>query len=128
MILTRRDRLILLSPLAVIAGLALAPAFEDGPTICPFANITGMACPGCGLTRAASNLLRGDFGSAIELHPLVPAVALVAAGGWVWFVLRRTGRVQPMSNRVLNSILIASGVALLVVWTARLLTGSLPPV
>jgi hypothetical protein len=128
MILARRDRLILLSPLAVIGVLTVARGFEDTPTMCPFALATGMACPGCGMTRAAGQLLRGDFGAAIAYHPLVPAIALLTAVGWGWFVLRRTGRVQPMSNRALNGVLIATALALVAVWVIRLATGSLPPV
>lgn len=128
MTLTWRDRFILLSPLAAIGVLAITPAMEDGPTACPFALCTGMACPGCGMTRAASRLLRGDIASAVSYHPLVPAIALIAIGGWAWFVLRKTGRVQPISNGLLNGILIATFVALMSVWIVRLATGSLPPV
>jgi hypothetical protein len=128
MILTRRDRLILLSPLVAIGALTLAQGFEDTPTMCPFALATGMACPGCGMTRAAGQLLRGDFGAAVAYHPLIPAIALLTTVGWGWFVLRRTGRVHPMSNRTLNGVLIATAVALVAVWVIRLATGSLPPV
>lgn len=128
MTLTRRDRLIVFSPLAIIGALALTQGIEDGPTICPFALGTGMACPGCGMTRAASWMLRGDLSSAVAYHPLVPAIALLAAGGWIWIMLRKTGRVQPMSNRLLNGVLIATLVALLAVWVVRLISGSLPPV
>lgn len=128
MTLSRRDRLILLSPLAVIGALAVTPALEDGPTICPFALCTGMACPGCGMTRAASRLIRGDLSSAVSFHPLVPAIALLAIGGWVWFALRKAGKVQPISDRLLNGILIATLVALMGVWVARLVTETLPPV
>jgi hypothetical protein len=123
-----RDRLILLSPFAVIVALALAPVVEEGPTICPFALCTGMACPGCGMTRAATRLVRGDFGAALTLHPLVPAVALVSIGGWVWFMLRRAGRVPPPSRALINRILIVIAIALVGVWVARLLTGTLPAV
>jgi hypothetical protein len=128
MILTRRDRLIFLSPFVAIGALTLAQGFEDTPTMCPFALATGMACPGCGMTRAAGQLLRGDFGTAVAYHPLIPAIALLTTVGWGWFVLRRTGRVHPMSNRTLNGVLIATAVALVAVWVIRLATGSLPPV
>ena len=128
MILTRRDRLIFLSPVFAVGALTLAQGFEDTPTMCPFALATGMACPGCGMTRAAGQLLRGDFGAAVAYHPLIPAIALLTTVGWGWFVLRRTGRVRPMSNRTLNGVLIATAVALVAVWVIRLATGSLPPV
>ncbi|MGH3651159.1 MAG: DUF2752 domain-containing protein [Acidimicrobiia bacterium] len=123
-----RDRLIMAAPLAVIGLLALAPVVEEGPTLCPFAICTGMACPGCGMTRAAAQLLRGDFGAAMTLHPLVPVIGLQLIAGWVWYLLRRAGRAQPMSNRTLNVTLIATSLALLGVWVARLLSGTLPAV
>lgn len=96
--------------------------------MCPFALATGMACPGCGMTRAAGRLLRGDFDAALAYHPLVPAIGLLAVGGWVWFLLRKRGRLQPLSSRALNAVLIATAVALVMVWIVRLTTGALPPV
>lgn len=128
MILTGRDRLILLSPVAVVGFLAIGPVFEDGQTMCPFALGTGLACPGCGMTRAASMLFRGDFAAAVTLHPLIPMIALLAVGGWVWFALRKAGMVPPMSSRLLNGMLIVTLAALVLVWVARLLAGTLPPV
>jgi len=123
-----RHRLILWSPLAVIGTLLVAPLSDEGPTICPFALSTGMACPGCGMTRAASALVRADLGAAVAFHPLIPAVALLGVTGWAWYLLRRSGRVQAMSNRTLNGILIATALALVGVWLTRLLTGTLPAV
>jgi hypothetical protein len=126
--LTWRQRLTLAFPFVAIGLLALTTPSDDGPTICVFALCTGTACPGCGMTRAASHLIRGDFASAVDYHPLVPAAALAVAAGWVWFVLRLTGRVKALSQRTLNVILIGSGVALLAVWVTRLALGTLPAV
>lgn len=126
--LTWRERLTLAFPFVAIGLLALMTPSDDGPTICVFALCTGTACPGCGMTRAASHLIRGDLASAVEYHPLVPAVALAVAAGWLWFVLRLSGRVKALSQRTLNVILIGSGVALLAVWAIRLALGALPAV
>jgi hypothetical protein len=117
-----------MGPLLGVIGLALITPSEDGPTFCPFALCTGIACPGCGMTRAASSLVRGDLSGAFAFHPLVLLVGLQLAAGWVWFLLRRADRVQPMSNRNLNVILIGTAVALVGVWIGRLLAGTLPPV
>lgn len=38
---------------------------------CPFRLLTGISCPGCGMTRALSALLKLDFTLAYEMHPLV---------------------------------------------------------
>lgn len=126
--LTWRERLILAAPLIAIFLLAVVNPTDDGPTICPFALFAGIACPGCGMTRAASHLVKGDIGAALTYHPLVPLIALMSVVGWTWFVLRLTGRVQPLSQRALNLILIGSAVALVAVWVGRLATGTLPPV
>jgi hypothetical protein len=123
-----RERLVLAAPLAVFGLLAAFQPGDDGPTLCPFALWTGMACPGCGMTRAASYLIRGDLTTALGYHPLVPLIALLSVAGWGWYLLRRSGRVGPMPARLLNTILIVTGVMLLGVWAARLLSGTLPPV
>jgi len=123
-----RERSLAAAPfLGVAALLALQPS-DNGPTICPIALLTGVPCPGCGMTRAASALLRGDLSLALDYHPLIPLFAVLTAGGWVWWLLRRTGRVKPIPNRVVNLGLIGVGVSLVAVWLLRLAAGTLPPV
>ena len=39
---------------------------------CPIRHITGIPCPGCGMTRACLAALRLDFGEAFRMHPLWP--------------------------------------------------------
>lgn len=126
--MTWKDRLVLVAPVAVIAALLAVSPSDDGPTVCPFALCTGMACPGCGMTRAASHLIRGDLGTAIGYHPLVPLVSLLGLGAWVWYLLRRSGRARPLPTRWVNIVIVATGVTLLGVWLARALSGTLPPV
>ncbi len=66
---------------------------------CVFAEITGLPCPGCGLTRATSALLRGDWRTSWQFHPFagffVIVSPLVAAGG-----LLRSWRVEPLAAKV----------------------------
>lgn len=40
-------------------------------SLCPSVVITGLPCPGCGLTRATFAFMRGDFLRAWELHPFI---------------------------------------------------------
>lgn len=123
-----RDRAILFGPFLFGLMLTVGSPVSEGPTLCPFALVTGVACPGCGMTRAVSHLLHGDLGIALRYHPLVPMVVLGAVAAWARFMLRRGGRLAPMKGRTVNVILIASAISLLAVWVLRLATGSLPPV
>ena len=125
---TLRDRLFLTAPFLAVALLAVFTPSDDGPTFCPFALCTGSACPGCGMTRAASSLIRGDIGAAVVFHPLVILISIQAIGAWIWYLLRRKGRVKPMSQLTLTLILATTGVALVLVWIVRLVSGSLPAV
>jgi hypothetical protein len=125
---TWRDRIVFAAPATALGALALVGPIGEGPTLCPFALCTGMACPGCGMTRAASHLIRGDVGTAVGYHPLILLVAILSVGGWAWYLLARTGRTRPIPTLWLNTILAGIGLMLLGVWVARALSGTLPPV
>jgi hypothetical protein len=70
---------------ALGAAALLGPeTVDDGPVLCPFRLVTGLPCPGCGLTRSWVYLLHGQVGDAMAANPfgivaLLLAVGLVAA-------------------------------------------------
>lgn len=43
---------------------------------CPLYQMTGIACPGCGLTRGFHALFHGDFLTALDYNALIPFYAL----------------------------------------------------
>lgn len=64
--------------LAGIAGVQLTlVGFGIPGWPCPLLSGLGVPCPGCGLSRAVIELLRGDWRGAMELHAFSP-VLLVA--------------------------------------------------
>lgn len=62
---------------------------EPGPVVsallgaCPFLAATGLACPGCGTTRALRALMHGEVAAAFAFNPLLfvlgPLTAVVLA-------------------------------------------------
>jgi hypothetical protein len=76
-----------------LLALPIATAVATDLPLCPLAGIFGIPCPGCGLSRASLAALRGDFSTALQLHPLVFWVAPVyvfLVGGLVFGYVRGT--------------------------------------
>jgi hypothetical protein len=67
----RRDGLIILGAGAAHLGLSLAglPGWE-----CPILAVTGIPCPGCGLTHATMQLLNGDVVASLQTHAFAPVL------------------------------------------------------
>ncbi len=64
---------------------------------CPFLELTGRPCPGCGGLRAINNLTRGDFVAAASSNVMAVALVGVLAIAWVLWVIRRVrGQSGPM--------------------------------
>lgn len=53
---------------------------------CPIHQLTGLSCPGCGMTRAAHAVLHGRFADAFSLNPL-GALAMPVFLGMIAFCL-----------------------------------------
>ncbi len=53
------------------------------PSVCLFYHLTGLPCPGCGLTRSFVCLGHGRFGEALHWHPLGPAIFLLFLLLWL---------------------------------------------
>jgi hypothetical protein len=61
--------------IAIACGSVIVLFFYDPARVsiypvCVFHKVTGFACPGCGATRAAHQLLHGEFTAAFRLNPL----------------------------------------------------------
>ncbi len=97
------------------------PAAAGGPDLCLFHRATGVACPGCGLTRSVAALGRGDLAGSWRWHPL--GAILAVETGLLWVLVR----VAPGGLfRLAPRIALATGTLLLLAWIVRLATGTLP--
>ena len=88
------------------------------PSVCPFYNMTGLPCPGCGLTRAFVCLGHGRWLDSLHWHPLGWLLALILAVLWMRngiFLLRG---ITPWSlSPTLQSRLAWAGLALLLLFS-----------
>lgn len=107
--------------------LALALLSSFGLLPCPFAVLLSLPCPGCGLSRAARQLLQGDVQGALALHPLSPVVVPLVAAGLLWMLRAPSGSSLHSATRsrfahAAASVASVVLVALLIgVWIARFL-------
>lgn len=99
---------------ALGAACFLSPdTIEDGPVICPFRRLTGLPCPGCGLTRSWVYLVHGWWRESFLAHPfgVVAVVAVLVVA--VLAVRARVRRTPPpdldlvVKNRVALGVLAA---------------------
>lgn len=81
---------------------------------CPMVIVSGLPCPGCGITRALWYFLTGDFKAAYQMNPTIYIWILVGT----WFCINRylLGRRMPWAN----GILLISGIIMLVVYGIRM--------
>ena len=76
----------------IIAYFALGRYFLY--SLCPMVMVTGLPCPGCGLTRAGFALLKLDLAGAYRIHPFIyPIAGYIAVFGWNRYIMgRRMGK------------------------------------
>ncbi len=85
----RRENLLIVG--AGIVHLGLNWAGLPG-WVCPIRAATGVPCPGCGMTRAAVELLRGEFSASLQTHAFAPLFLLALLLILVALVLPQTQR------------------------------------
>jgi len=81
---------------------AVAVLFWFNPTqyhfypVCQFHQLTGLNCPGCGMTRAAYALLHGEWQQALRDNALLVCglIFLAVRGSW-WGLRRWRGQPTP---------------------------------
>lgn len=100
-------------PALYFAGFLLALAFVNMtgivsadrivgaiPVFCPFEALTGIPCPGCGMTRAMLSLIAGNPGDAAVHNPfcfflLFVVAASILPAPWLKKAFPGAGRVLP---------------------------------
>jgi len=121
--------------LALLAGTAVGALFVSVdetmrlgsralPSICTLKNLTGLPCPGCGLTRSWVALAQGRPGASLAHHRLGWLVMLYVAlqavrhAAWLSAPARRSS--VDRAGRWLDRAIIALAALLLVNWVVTL--------
>ena len=110
----KRDRLRWPSRVALGISLLLIAA-EYLLFGCPIRLLTGICCPGCGMSRAVWALCHLDVAAALHYHPLV---FLLPAALIVWIFRKK------IPKRAFYILCAVAGAVFLAVYVWRLLSGS----
>jgi len=116
----------------ISAGIVLAALWRPSDTglpLCFFRFSTGLACPGCGMTRAVAAVGRGELAVAVRYHAFGPLIALGLAAAWAAIGIGLvTGRnfLPEFTGRRVSIFAVAFIAAFLVYWLIRVLTGTAP--
>ena len=119
-----------MGPLALAGGVAAAVAIVsvdggdgDGVVLCPLRRCTGAYCPGCGGSRAAASLVRGDVVGAWQRHPYVVLLALQVV---VLGALALDGRGRGWIRRHAVALTVVNAMGMVALWVVRLVLGDVP--
>ncbi|MBV9867888.1 MAG: DUF2752 domain-containing protein [Abitibacteriaceae bacterium] len=101
------------------------------PSFCMFYRLTGLPCPGCGMTRAVVCCAHGLWSEAVFYHPLGPLFFMALVGIALAPLIRSLWPRHPFKLAVgtkrwfYQGITYVGAFLLLTVWTLRL-KGMLP--
>ena len=116
----------------LLAGLWGYARFAGaGPVTCALRIVGGVPCPGCGMTRALTELVHARLDASWRYHPLAIPTLISLVVAWVYGVVAVYRPVRPVSPGFVLAALIPAASTFLLVWIARLWlfarTGGIPP-
>jgi hypothetical protein len=78
------------------AALCILYIFNPSTSVlympCPFHELTGLECPGCGSLRALHHLLHGHVATAFTLNPLMVLVSPFLGYSFLSYLMDTSGR------------------------------------
>ena len=78
---------------------------------CMIRRLTGIPCPGCGMSRAVYNIFKGNVAEAFRFHPLFPLIP---------FILLAMTNILNKHIKIKNTILIITAVLFFSAYIVRM--------
>ena len=107
---THKDIILMLAAILVVCLLRTVFGLP-----CPIKYLTGISCPGCGMTRALWSLATLDLSAALHYHPVSPALP-------VFLILLILFKVKNM-KKATTVLLVVFALVMLGVYVWRLIDG-----
>lgn len=101
---------------AAAVFVLVAVSFTVG---CPFNRLTGLKCPGCGITRMILSLLRLDFKTAFFYNPAVFCLVPLWAAAFCAFVPLKMKGKEDTAKSIKNAAAYFSIAVLVIFGVAR---------
>jgi hypothetical protein len=76
-------QLLALAVVPLLLPLLPTGVLDSGITVCVFKNITGLSCPGCGITHALFSIAHGRFTEALYYNQLIIIIAPLLLFIWL---------------------------------------------
>ena len=97
--------------IAIAVGIIVVLFFYK----CPVKLLTGISCPGCGMTRAFKSAVMLDFKGAFDYHPMFFVIAAEA----IYYIFSRYIIKKRFSEKTENIVLIVTAVMMIILWIYR---------
>jgi hypothetical protein len=88
---TRGISVFLIAPILAVGLYLYRSHVYGGSTLCVARLITGIPCPGCGLTRATCSMLHGEWTLSLSMHLLCLPVLAYLTIVWLGMVSQALG-------------------------------------
>lgn len=120
-----------LTALGLGAGILALRAVDVSLPPCPFRAVTGVPCPGCGMTRLADAVAHGHLTTAVTADAagvaILAAIVVLAVVYGVVALKRRRGTPAELPGWMRAAALpIALGALVAIHWATTIVTGGLP--
>jgi hypothetical protein len=87
---------------------------------CPFKQITGFDCPGCGFQRSVVALLKGNLAESFHFYPATLPILLLAL-----FLLVKLKFKFPQPEKISKALFAIAAVTVIVSYAFKVFEGSL---